>query len=89
MGNNAPTIVVQNQLVKVDKLFAFPRSRIGNTSAQTTQTTFREKPCTIRKKKGAMFTSQLEYTKHDDPMIDWLDITTRTWSPRIGKADNE
>ena len=54
MGNNAPTIVVQNQLVKVDKLFAFPRSRIGNTSAQTTQTTFREKPCTIRKKKGAI-----------------------------------
>ena len=32
-------MVVQNQLEKVVKLFALPRSRMGNISAHTTQTT--------------------------------------------------
>ena len=39
MGKMAPTIVVQNQLENVVRLLALPRSRMGNISAQTTQTT--------------------------------------------------
>jgi hypothetical protein len=35
-GKMAPTIVVQNQLVKVVIPVALPRSRNGNISAQTT-----------------------------------------------------
>ena len=38
-GNTAPTMVAQNQFEKVDKELAFPRSRMGNISAHTTQTT--------------------------------------------------
>jgi hypothetical protein len=39
MGKMAPTMQVQNQLEKVVREVALPRSLMGNISAQTTQTT--------------------------------------------------